>query len=186
MARAEQVFHLREAEKELGFAQAVRSGNTLYVSGTCAVGLDNEVVAPGDMRGQVEHIYRIITMALEAHGASFETCRQGDDLRQRHRRPARRLADPQNFLRGRGAAGRDLDRSIALHAPRFRHRDRSYRRVAGRMTLVRSQAVTMSSAQIGITCPGRLANLSRTRKIEPREPGLRTTSLQRQATRSNP
>ena len=72
MAREDQVFHLREAEKELGFAQAVRSGNTLYVSGTCAVGLDNEVVAPGDMRGQVEHIYRIITMALEAHGASFE------------------------------------------------------------------------------------------------------------------
>ena len=72
MARADQVFHLREAEKELGFAQAVRSGNTLYVSGTCSVGLDNEVVAPGDMRGQLEHIYRIITMALEAHGASFE------------------------------------------------------------------------------------------------------------------
>jgi enamine deaminase RidA (YjgF/YER057c/UK114 family) len=72
MARANQVFHLREAEKELGFAQAVRSGNTLYVSGTCAVGLDNKVVAPGDMRGQLEHIYRIITMALAAHGASFE------------------------------------------------------------------------------------------------------------------
>ena len=72
MARADQVFHLRDAEKELGFAQAVRSGNTLYVSGTCAVGLDNEVVAPGDMRGQLEHIYRIINMALEAHGASFE------------------------------------------------------------------------------------------------------------------
>ncbi len=72
MARADQVFHLREAEKELGFAQAVRSGNTLYVSGTCAVGLDNEVVAPGDMRGQLEHIYRIIAMALDAHGASFE------------------------------------------------------------------------------------------------------------------
>ena len=36
MARADQVFHLREAEKELGFAQAVRSGNTLFVSGTCA------------------------------------------------------------------------------------------------------------------------------------------------------
>jgi enamine deaminase RidA (YjgF/YER057c/UK114 family) len=72
MARPEQVFHLREKEKELGFAQAVRSGNMLFVAGTCAVGLDNQVVAPGDMRGQVEHIYQIITMALEAHGASFE------------------------------------------------------------------------------------------------------------------
>ena len=71
MARPEQVFHLREAEKTLGFAQAVRSGNTLYVSGTCSVDLDNNVVAPGDMRGQLEQIYRTIQQALEAHGASF-------------------------------------------------------------------------------------------------------------------
>ena len=49
----------------------MRSGDTLYVAGTCSVGLDNQVVAPGDMRGQIEHIYGIIAMALEAHGASF-------------------------------------------------------------------------------------------------------------------
>lgn len=72
MARPDQVFHLREAEKELGFAQAVRSGDRLYVSGTCSVGDDNEVVAPGDMRGQMKQIYRTIEKALVAHGASFE------------------------------------------------------------------------------------------------------------------
>lgn len=72
MARPDQVFHLREAEKDLGFAQAVKSNGMLFIAGTCAVGLDNQVVAPGDMRGQVEHIYRIITMALEAHDANFE------------------------------------------------------------------------------------------------------------------
>ena len=71
MARPEQVFHLREAEKELGFAQAVRSGDRLYISGTCSVGADNQVVAPGDMRGQMEQIYRTIETALAAHGASF-------------------------------------------------------------------------------------------------------------------
>lgn len=71
MARPDQVFHLREAEKELGFAQAVRSGDRLYVSGTCSVGADNQVVAPGDMRGQMEQIYRLIARTLEAHGASF-------------------------------------------------------------------------------------------------------------------
>ncbi len=71
MARPEQVFHLREAEKELGFAQAVRSGDRLYVSGTCSVGADNKVVAPGDMLGQLEQIYRLIETTLEAHGASF-------------------------------------------------------------------------------------------------------------------
>lgn len=71
MARPEQVFHLREAEKALGFAQAVRSGDRLYVSGTCSVGDDNQVVAPGDMRGQLEQIYRLIERSLAAHNASF-------------------------------------------------------------------------------------------------------------------
>jgi len=71
MARPEQAFHLREAEKELGFAQAVRSGDRLYVSGTCSVGADNQVVATGDMRGQMEQIYSLIAKSLEAHGVSF-------------------------------------------------------------------------------------------------------------------
>jgi len=72
MARPDQVFHLRQAETELGFAQAVASGTMLYVAGTCSVGLDNAVVAAGDMRGQLEHIYAMIRRTLEAHGASFE------------------------------------------------------------------------------------------------------------------
>jgi enamine deaminase RidA (YjgF/YER057c/UK114 family) len=71
MARPDQVFHLREAEKALGFAQAVRSGDRLYVSGTCSVGADNQVVAPGDMSGQMEQIYQLIENTLTAHGASF-------------------------------------------------------------------------------------------------------------------
>jgi enamine deaminase RidA (YjgF/YER057c/UK114 family) len=56
---------IREAEKTLGFAQAVKSGNRLYVSGTCSLDLDNNVVAPGDMRGQLQQIYRLIRQALE-------------------------------------------------------------------------------------------------------------------------
>jgi 2-iminobutanoate/2-iminopropanoate deaminase len=71
MARPDQVFHLREAEKELGFAQAVRSGNLLFVAGTCSIGLDNAPVAAGDFEGQLKHIYGLIRRALEAHGASF-------------------------------------------------------------------------------------------------------------------
>lgn len=71
MARAEQVFHLRDAEKDLGFAQAVRSGDFLFISGTCSVGANNQVVAPGDMHGQLEQIYRIIRKTLDAHGATF-------------------------------------------------------------------------------------------------------------------
>ncbi len=71
MARASQVFHIRDAEKDLGFAQAVRSGDWLFVSGTCSVGADNQVVAPGDMRGQLEQIYQLIEKTLNAHDASF-------------------------------------------------------------------------------------------------------------------
>jgi len=115
MARPNQVFHLHEAQKELGFVRAVRASNTLYVTGTCAVGFDNEVVAPGDMRSQVKHIFSTIAMALEAHGANFENAVKDDDLHQRRRRPA----DPQRILRGRGAAGRNLERSLSFMRPDF-------------------------------------------------------------------
>lgn len=71
MARADQVFHLREGEKTLGFAQAVKAGGFLFVAGTCSLDLDSEVVAKGDMRGQLEQCYRLIAMALEAHGIGF-------------------------------------------------------------------------------------------------------------------
>ena len=72
MARPHQVFHIRQAEKDLGFAQAVKSGQTLYVAGTCAVDDENNVVAPGDMAGQMRQVYDIIQRTLEAPGASFE------------------------------------------------------------------------------------------------------------------
>ncbi|MDP6352216.1 MAG: Rid family hydrolase [Alphaproteobacteria bacterium] len=72
MARPDQVFHLQETEKKLGYARAVRSGDMLFLAGTCSVGLDNEVVAPGDMRGQIAQIYSLITVVLEAHEATFE------------------------------------------------------------------------------------------------------------------
>jgi enamine deaminase RidA (YjgF/YER057c/UK114 family) len=71
MARPDQVFHLREGEKALGFAQAVRSRDTLYVAGTCSLDLDSNVVGAGDMKAQMEQIYRLIAMALDAHGISF-------------------------------------------------------------------------------------------------------------------
>lgn len=71
MARADQVFHLREAEKELGFAQAVRTGDTLYVAGTCCLDLENNILSPDDMAGQLEATYRNIERTLDAHGAGF-------------------------------------------------------------------------------------------------------------------
>ncbi len=72
MARPDQVFHLREAEKELGFAQAVRSSGRLFVSGTCSLDLDSNVIAANDMRGQMTQIYRLIQTSLEAHDLTFQ------------------------------------------------------------------------------------------------------------------
>jgi hypothetical protein len=54
-------------------------------------------------------------MALEAHGANFENAVKDDDLHQRRRRPA----DPQKILRGHGAAGRNLERSLSFMRPDF-------------------------------------------------------------------
>jgi enamine deaminase RidA (YjgF/YER057c/UK114 family) len=71
MARPDQVFHIREHEKRLGFAFAVDAGRTLYVSGTCALDAQGEAAAPGDLAGQMRIIYADIAKALAAHGLDF-------------------------------------------------------------------------------------------------------------------
>lgn len=53
MARPDQVFHIREREKELGFAFAVKAGGLLYASGTCGQETDGTPVGPGDMAAQL-------------------------------------------------------------------------------------------------------------------------------------
>ena len=71
MARPEQVFHIREREKALGFAFAVDAGAVVYVSGTCAQDAAGEAAAPGDMAGQMRTVYADIEKALTAHGLGF-------------------------------------------------------------------------------------------------------------------
>ena len=71
MAHAEQVFHLREREKTLGFAFAVKTESMLYVSGTCAQDAEGNAVGAGDMETQLRTIYGDIQRALEAHDVSF-------------------------------------------------------------------------------------------------------------------
>lgn len=72
MARPDQTFHLREAgEKAFGYAQAVRAGNVLHISGTLAVNDAFETVGAGDMRAQLEAIYTALGQTLAAHGAGF-------------------------------------------------------------------------------------------------------------------
>lgn len=56
-------FHQNESiEKEIGFCQALRSGNTLHVSG---------VAAQGSMDSAVRSAYARLKQVLEANGLSF-------------------------------------------------------------------------------------------------------------------
>lgn len=70
----QQVFHLRpEGEKAFGYAQAVRAGNALYISGTLSVNDTFQPIAEGDMVGQLETIYQTIIKTLSAHGGTLNS-----------------------------------------------------------------------------------------------------------------
>jgi 2-iminobutanoate/2-iminopropanoate deaminase len=65
-------FHFRrEGEQAFGYAQAVLSGQTLYVSGTLAVTDSFQTLAPGDMRSQLTAVYDALRQTLAAFEASF-------------------------------------------------------------------------------------------------------------------
>lgn len=65
-------FHFRrEGEQAFGYAQAVRSGQTLYVSGTLAVTEAFQTIGAGDMRAQLIAVYDALRQTLEAFDANF-------------------------------------------------------------------------------------------------------------------
>lgn len=73
MARADQIFHVREAiEKQLGFAQSVRAGPTLYMSGLISIDKVGSVLNPDDMAAQIKNVYGELKSILVFHGLSFE------------------------------------------------------------------------------------------------------------------
>jgi len=53
------------------YTDAVRFGNLLFISGIVALDADNNVVAPGDVVGQAEHIFTTIGRLLEQAGGGF-------------------------------------------------------------------------------------------------------------------
>ena len=60
---ARSCFHANESvETEIGYCEAVRSGNTLYVSGT---------VGQGDMAAATRSVYERLRKTLEANGLKF-------------------------------------------------------------------------------------------------------------------
>lgn len=60
-AQDREIYHEHPGEAQLGYAQAVRVGNTLYVSGTVSAG--------ANMEEQVAGVYRRIRATLERFGA---------------------------------------------------------------------------------------------------------------------
>jgi enamine deaminase RidA (YjgF/YER057c/UK114 family) len=64
-------YNIRDLETAFAFSQAVRAGNTLYLSGHLSYDEDGDVIGAGDMAAQVETVYRELGQTLEANGASF-------------------------------------------------------------------------------------------------------------------
>jgi aminoacrylate peracid reductase len=54
------------------YAHATKAGNTVYVSGTLAIGPDGKSLHVGDMKAQTRYVIEQIKAALEAAGASLE------------------------------------------------------------------------------------------------------------------
>jgi len=62
-------FHQGPWEKEIGYAQAIRAGHVIYVSGT--VGAD-EKGFPKDLESQLKLAFRAIEETLKAQGATLQ------------------------------------------------------------------------------------------------------------------
>lgn len=69
--RFKEGFHLNSFEQNFGYAQAVKIGHTLYVSGCVAVDGQGRLVSAGDLAGQLKAAYRNLELTLRAHNAGF-------------------------------------------------------------------------------------------------------------------
>jgi enamine deaminase RidA (YjgF/YER057c/UK114 family) len=72
VAARRESFHLRpEGERAFGYAQAVRAGDLLHVSGVLAVDDGFTTLAPGDMAGQVAAVYDTLAQVLQYFDLGF-------------------------------------------------------------------------------------------------------------------
>lgn len=62
---------IEELQKEVGFTQAVRVENMVYLSGTAALKPDFTAAYPGDFDSQLEYVYESIGRSLAHFGANY-------------------------------------------------------------------------------------------------------------------
>ncbi len=73
MAQRTDLFHAWEAtQKALGYSQAVKVGDTVYVSGTASLNDKFEPAYPGDLPAQMRFIYQRIGETLAKFSLGFE------------------------------------------------------------------------------------------------------------------
>jgi 2-iminobutanoate/2-iminopropanoate deaminase len=73
MAHISQVQYYNEpVEKQMGFVAMVQTGKTLHLAGIVSIDDALNVVAPGDMAGQIERIYEIMEATLAKNGATLQ------------------------------------------------------------------------------------------------------------------
>lgn len=61
-----------EAEKKMGGARSVKAGGMLYMSGVVSLDEEGNVVAGGDLHGQLVQIYDTLGRLLERNELDFE------------------------------------------------------------------------------------------------------------------
>jgi 2-iminobutanoate/2-iminopropanoate deaminase len=59
-------------EKEYGYAQAVKVGDTIYVSGQVSHDETGKIVGRGDMEAQIRQAYTNIKMLLAQYGVTMD------------------------------------------------------------------------------------------------------------------
>ncbi|MBV9177742.1 MAG: RidA family protein [Nitrososphaeraceae archaeon] len=59
-------------EKEYGYSQSVKVGDTIYVSGQVSHDDSGNIVSPGDMEAQMRHAYTNIRKVLAQYGATMD------------------------------------------------------------------------------------------------------------------
>src|SRR5262249_29110442 len=72
MAERAQAYHFNETmERQFGYAQAIRAGNLLFVSGTAALDETFTPAQVGNEEGQYRMIYEQLKETLRAHSLDF-------------------------------------------------------------------------------------------------------------------